>query len=107
MVHSLFSRHNRYLRLKEDPEYVKKHTEQTLAAVKKRRLNPEFRERQAAYQRRYKKEMKEIAIELGRCYCCYKDKDNPKYKMCSKCRLKCQRHAKKKKLASEESKNVF
>jgi len=37
-------------------------------------------------QNEYQKEMKEIAIEIGNCSVCFKEKDNPKFKTCSKCR---------------------
>jgi len=37
-------------------------------------------------QNEYRKEMREIAIELGNCSKCFQEKDNPKFKTCSKCR---------------------
>jgi hypothetical protein len=33
------------------------------------------------------KQMKAIAKEIGNCTYCYKERDNPKYNLCSKCRM--------------------
>jgi len=47
-----------------------------------------IKEKKLRNQRQRFKEMREIAIELGNCSSCFKEKDNPKYKRCFKCRKK-------------------
>ena len=59
----------------------------------------------AEYSRDYTKSMREIAKELGRCMVCYKDKDNPKFAGCSKCRAyHRENYARKKKGTLNETK---
>lgn len=36
----------------------------------------------------YLKEMRELSIEIGNCTCCFKVKEESKFKICKKCRLK-------------------
>lgn len=46
------------------------------------------REELIQYQSDYQKEMIKLSKELGNCSKCYGIKDNPKYAMCLKCRIK-------------------
>ena len=40
-----------------------------------------------ASQKQYIREMREVAREIGNCPRCFQERDNPKYKICSRCRL--------------------
>jgi hypothetical protein len=37
-------------------------------------------------QSKYHKEMREVAIDLGNCVTCFKEKEDPRYKQCFECR---------------------
>jgi len=49
-----------------------------------------------------RKQLREIAKEIGRCPHCLKDKDNPLFKLCSKCR-KYMRDYNKKRRCNDET----
>lgn len=38
------------------------------------------------YRREWAKSMREVAKDIGNCSCCFKQKDDDRYKMCIKCR---------------------
>lgn len=67
-------------KIKNNPELHKKHNERIKEYRKKNRdkINKRTKERW--------REMKELAIELGSCSICFKEKENPKYKTCLNCR---------------------
>lgn len=39
------------------------------------------------YVGEYRREMREIARDMGTCTNCFKEKDNPKFLQCSQCRV--------------------
>jgi signal recognition particle subunit SEC65 len=84
MGRGLFSgqefRKKKWEKIKNDPELHNK----ILNDAKK--SNKKYRELHREEHNLKQKELREIAIELGNCSSCYQEKDNPKYKTCSKCR---------------------
>ena len=69
-------------KIKKNPFLLEKRREAQRRWVKKHR--GEIRER----SNEYRKEMRKISEELGNCTNCHKEKDNPLFKMCSRCRQK-------------------
>ena len=52
----------------------------------KKKYVQEHRQRCNKRMKQYHNEMRIIAREIGNCTACFKEKDNPKFLMCSKCR---------------------
>lgn len=70
--------------LKAQQRYINKHREKVREWSRKSNKKNSWKYREGKNERR--KELRIIAIELGRCSACFKEKDNPKRKICRKCR---------------------
>ena len=84
MAHSPISRHEcrkrSWGKTKSNPEFHERHKKYQRKYYKKNK------DKYSVWQKTYKKEMSKIAREIGNCPICFKLRDNPKYKNCSKCR---------------------
>lgn len=78
----------RYAKIKANPLLLKKYRNSKNKSQKKHRKHTN------AKRSVYYKEMREAAKSLGRCTKCFQEKENLKYKMCSKCREKLRTYSK-------------
>ena len=70
----------RWTKIKSNPELY----EMSLKRAKKyRQKNKEIL---SVSTNNWRKEMREVAISIGNCSRCFKEKGDPKFKMCFKCR---------------------
>ena len=67
-------------KIKSNPELY----ENSLKRAKKYRQKN--KERLHVSERNWRKEMIEVAMSIGNCNRCFKEKENPNFKACSKCR---------------------
>jgi hypothetical protein len=70
----------KWAKIKSNPELYEK----SLKRAKKYRQKN--KEKASARTNNWRKEMREVAMSIGNCTRCFKEKDNPKLKTCSKCR---------------------
>jgi len=75
------SQKRKWLKIKNNPELYKKLRES------QRRYNKKYKILINIRQNKYKKEMVETAREIGTCTKCFKERDNPKWNTCSRCRM--------------------
>jgi hypothetical protein len=109
MASSLFSRYNSYQRryalLKANPELYAKRLEEQRRRY--RNKTNEQRIKWNASQNEWRKSMRRVAKDIGNCSFCFKEKENPSFKMCSSCRIKTRKYYKKKvKGGIEDDKNI-
>lgn len=71
--------------LKQSQKYYQKHKEEYNEASRKRYKKNKYKPNVKISK--YRREMREVAKELGNCSICFKPKDNPKYSCCLKCRM--------------------
>jgi len=98
MVSSLFSRHDSYQRrwakIKADPELYSKKLE-----YQRGRYHLRTEEQKEIINKKmndWRRSMRRVAKDLGNCSMCFKENDNPKFKMCSICRIKMRKYYKNK-----------
>ena len=82
------SREKKRQRDRKNPEWVERNRRNSRLASRRKRKDPEFREKENEKNRNYRKEMRSIDEELGRCTLCHKDKVPDKHKTCKTCREK-------------------
>lgn len=54
--------------------------------LKKKKKDPNYLKKLSNKKYEYTKQMRGIAKDIGNCSQCFKERDNPKFKRCSKCR---------------------
>jgi hypothetical protein len=96
-MRSIFSRRERYERMKNNKEkydlFKKKGKESRKRHyLKLKKEYPERLKNINIYQNKRIKELRVVAKEIGNCSRCFKEKDNPKWKMCSLCRGICRKY---------------
>lgn len=51
-------------------------------------MKEEYKERKRKKDNKYKKEMREVAKDLGNCSQCFNEKENDQFKRCLNCRIR-------------------
>ena len=75
--HDLRAREN----LKKDPEKYKRYL------ISRNKSSKKWWQKNKDKMMEYQKDMRQIDREIGNCTQCHKERDNPKYRLCSKCRV--------------------
>lgn len=85
MASGMWSRINHDLKyrenLKKDPEKYKRFK------ISGNKSSKKWLQKNKDRMREYQRDMRQIDREIGHCSQCHKERDNPKYQLCSKCRI--------------------
>lgn len=84
----------RWKKIKSDPE---KYNE----LLRKKRISRRLHPRNSVLLNEYRKQLREVAKDIGNCPQCFRPKEKDKYKMCAKCREYSRKYYKKKKEAKQ------